>query len=366
VGDHGESLGEHGEPDHGIFLYHSTLHVPLILAGPGAPRGRAVAEAVATRRLASTLLRTAGLKEAAAPFGPPLPGLPGVASGPPSPVYLASRYPLTAYGWSPLEGIFDGRFKLIVAPRPELYDLASDPGEARNLLAGPRELWEPARRLKQALAATRKSFRIHLPEPADPELTRSLESLGYLSGSGASGKGTLDPKDGVSLLAEVAAAWDLARQKSWQAAVARLTEVVRKSPGSVKFLIALATAQLNSGAGDAAIATYRQAIQENPRRDESHCQLAAAYARLGRGEDAKKEYELALTLSPRSFLAWWGLVNLAEAERRPAEVRALLTRAVAAGTESPSIFKKLAEIEAKAGDTAAAERHLAAARRLAE
>jgi choline-sulfatase len=353
VGDHGESLGEHGEGSHGIFLYHATLHVPLILAGPGVPRGQAVREAVATRRLASTLLRTAGLTAAAAPFGLPLPGLPGLpgaASGAPSPVYLASRYALTAYGWSPLEGMFDGRFKLIVAPRPELYDLAADPGETRNLLEGPRAAREPARRLKQALAAARKSFRIHPAAPADPELARALENLGYLSGSGASGKGVLDPKDGMPLLAELAAAWELARRESWQPALEKLTELVRKSPGNVKFLTALATVQLNSGKGAAAIATYRRAVRENPRRAETHYELANAYARLGRGEDAKKEYEIALELSPRSFPAWWGLVNLAEKEGKPAEVRALLTRAVEAGTESVSIRKRLAEIEARAGN----------------
>ena len=347
VADHGESLGEHGEVDHGIFLYHATLHVPLILAGPGVPRGREIREAVATRRLASTLLRTAGLKKAAAPFGPPLPGLPGVSEpAAPIPVYLACRYPLTAYGWNPLEGMFDGRFKLIVAPRPELYDLAADPKETRNLLDDPRADRGPARRLKQALAAARKSFRIHPAAAADPELTRALESLGYLSGSGASGKGVLDPKDGVLLLADFAKAWDLAVRKNWQPAAAKLKDLVRQNPGNVKFLTSLATVQLNGGEGDAAIATYLQAIRENPRRDESHLLLATAYARLGRGEEARKEYEIALELAPRSFPAWWGLVGLAEKAGRPDEVRALLTRAVAAGIESLSIRKKLAEIEA--------------------
>lgn len=359
VGDHGESLGEHGEADHGIFLYHATLHVPLILAGPGVPRGQEIRESVATRRLASTLLRTAGLHQAAAPFGPPLPGLPGVsgpAGGGAIPVYLACRYPLTAYGWSPLEGMFDGRFKLIVAPRPELYDLAADPKETRNLLADPRADREPARRLKQALAAARKSFRIHPAAPADPELTRALQSLGYLSGSGARGKGVLDPKDGVLLLADFAAAWELAVRKNWQPAAAKLKDLIRKSPGNVKFLTSLAIVQLNGGEGDAAIATFRQAIRENPRRDESHFLLANAYARLGRGAEAREEFEVALTLSPRSFPAWWGLIGLAEKEGNPAEVRALLTRAVAAGIRSVSIEKKLAEIEAKAGNVAAVGR----------
>ncbi|HSS78397.1 MAG TPA: sulfatase-like hydrolase/transferase [Thermoanaerobaculia bacterium] len=367
VGDHGESLGEHGETGHGIFLYHATLHVPLVLAGPGVPRGRVIREAVATRRLASTLLSLTAPGRAAAPFGAPLPGLPGLASGPPSPVYLASRYPLTAYGWSPLEGLFDGRFKLIVAPRPELYDLAADPGETRNLLDGPPEQREPARGLKLELAAVRRAFQIHPAEAADPELANALQSLGYLSGTstGTGGKGTLDPKDGVPLLAELKAAHELVRQKGWQPAVVRLTELVRRSPGNGMFLLSLAQAQLASGDGDAALATFRRVVEDNPRHDDSHCQLADAYARLGRGDDARQEYLLTLALNPRSFGAWWGLADLAERAGNRAEVRALLTRAVEAGTESVSILRRLAEVEARAGDAAAAERYRAAARRLA-
>jgi arylsulfatase A-like enzyme len=313
VGDHGESLGEHGEPDHGIFLYHSTMRVPLLLAGPGVPRGKVVKEAVSTRRLASTLLRLTGSDKSALPFGRPLPGLPGLNAGPPSPVYMDNRYTLTAYGWSPLEGMFDGRYKLIVAPRPELYDLAADPGETRNLLehqeGRPQEGRQHARRLKAALQEAQRSFAArpaHSANPAeaaDPELTRSLESLGYLSGSGTSGKGTLDPKDGPALLAELAAAQELMQRKNWPQAVARLKEVVRRSPGSVRFLTNLARAHLENGEDGAAIATYRQAVRENPRRVETHLELAAAYRRLGREAEAKKEDEVILQLRPRSEAA---------------------------------------------------------------
>jgi choline-sulfatase len=365
VGDHGESLGEHGEPTHGIFLYHTTLHVPLILAGPGVPRGQGVREAVATRRLAATLLGLAAPGRAAVSFGAPLPGLPGLPSGVPSPVYLSSRYPLTAYGWSPLEGIFDGRFKLIVAPRPELYDLAADPGETRNLLEGSPEQQEPARRLKRQLAAVRQAFQVHPAEAADPELESALRSLGYLSGSGTSGKGTLDPKDGVLLLAEHASALGLMQRKSWQPALAKLTELVRRNPENIHFLISLGKAQLASRRGDAALATFRRAVEANPRRTESHLELADAYVHEGRREEARQEYELAQALSPRSFGAWWGLVKLAEKTGDLAKVRAVLTRAVEAGTQSPSILERLAAIEDTAGDIAAAERHRAEARRMA-
>ena len=365
VADHGESLGEHGEPNHGIFLYHSTLHVPLILAGPGVPRGGVVKEAVATRRLAATLLGLTAPGRAAASFGAPLPGLPGLASGAPAPVYLTCRYPLTAYGWSPLEGIFDGRFKLIVAPRPELYDLAADPGETRNLLAGSPEQQRPARKLRRELAAMRGALEIQPAEAADPELASALESLGYLSGSGSSGKGTLDPKDGVLLLAERESALELVRRKSWKPALAKLTELVRRSPGNVMFLMDLAKAQLASRDGDAALATFRRAVEANPRRVESHCELAGAYAHERRLKEARQEYQLALALSPRSFGAWWGLVKLTERTGDLAKIRAVLTRAVEAGTQSPSLLERLAAIEDTAGDTASAERHRAEARRLA-
>lgn len=357
VADHGEALGEHGERTHGIFLYQSTMSVPLVLAGPGVPRGKKIAETAPTIRLASTLLRLAGAPSAG--FGEPLPGLGGKPSGP---VYLESRFALSAYGWSPLEGMFDGRWKLIVAPKPELYDLGTDPGETRNLLNSQRE---QARRLKGALQTAQKSFKTRKAEAADPELARSLQSLGYASGSGSSGKGTLDPKDGVPLLAEFMAAKEMTGQGQAKAAAAKLTELVRRSPGNIPFLSALATAQLVAGDGEAAIATYRRAAQENPRLDFLHLNLADAYARLGRAEDAKKEYELALELNPRFAAAWWGLADLAQKAGKPAEVKRLLTQAADSGTESVSILVRLGEHEAKNGDPAASERHFKQAVELA-
>lgn len=361
VGDHGEALGEHGERTHGIFVYQSTMRVPLILAGPGVPKGKTVAETAPTVRLASTLLRLSGAPVAG--FGEPLPGLGGKPSGP---VYLESRFPLSAYGWSPLEGMFDGRWKLIVAPRPELYDLGADPKETRNLLNHQlNDQREQARRLRGALQTAQRSFKTRKAEAADPELARSLQSLGYASGSGSSGKGALDPKDGVPLLAEFMAAKELTQQGQAKAAAAKLTELVRRSPGNIPFLTALATAQLAGGEADAAIATYRRAAQENPRLDFLHENLADAYARLGRLDEARKEYELTLELNPRFAAAWWGLADLAQKAGNATEVRRLLTEAVNAGTESVSILVRLAEVEAKAGDAAASERHFRQAVELA-
>ncbi len=350
VGDHGESLGEHGERTHGVFVYHSTMHVPLIVAGPGVPKGKVAAEPAPSIRLASTLLRLAG-GGPANPFGEPLPGIGGKPAGT---IYLESRFPLTAYGWSPLESAFDGRWKLIVAPRPELYDLGADPGETRNLVNDRRD---EARRLKGALQTVQGSFKPRKAEAADPELARSLQSLGYASGSGTSGKGTLDPKDGVPLLAEFMDAKLLTQRGEARTAVTRLTELVRRSPGNIPFLTALATAQIASGDGEAAIATYRKAAGENPKLDFLHENLAGAYVQLGRLSEARKEYGLTLDLNPRFAAAWWGLADLEQKAGRPAEVRRILNQAVQAGTESASILVRLGEADAKAGDAEASDRH---------
>ena len=220
------------------------------------------------------------------------------------------------------------------------------------MLDDPRADRGPARRLKQALSAARKSFRIHPAAAADPELTRALESLGYLSGSGASGKGVLDPKDGVLLLADFAKAWELAVRKNWQPAAAKLKDLVRQSPGNIKFLTSLATVQLNGGEGDAAIATYRQAIRENPRRDESHPpaghRLRAPGPRRG-GQERNTRSPWSL---PRvSFPAWWGLVGLAEKGRTSRRgPRAVDPGGGGRKPRASSTAKKLAEI-GKAGGT---------------
>jgi arylsulfatase A-like enzyme/Flp pilus assembly protein TadD len=353
VGDHGEGLGEHGERTHGLFLYEATLHVPLIVAGPGVPKA-VISAPSPSRRLAATLLRLAGAAREAAAFGE---GLPGVAGGKPAgPMYSETNFPLTAYGWSPLRAASDGRWKLIVAPRPELYDLASDPGETRNVLSDQRDA---ARRLKQSLDGFARSFqaRAAKPDAPDPELARSLQSLGYLSGSGSRGKGTIDPKDGVPMIAEFQAAKEMTRRGDARGAVEKLTDLVRRSPGNVPFLTALATAKLAGGDRDGAIATYRSAIQENPRLEFLHGNLADAYSAVGKPDDARREYRLALEINPRFAAAWWGLADLAEKAGKKADARELLGKAVDAGTESVTILVRLGEMDAKAGDTAASERH---------
>ncbi|MEM7351766.1 MAG: sulfatase, partial [Acidobacteriota bacterium] len=170
VGDHGESLGEHGERTHGIFLYRSVMEVPLIVAGSGVPRGVQVSEPVATRRLAASLAQLVLPASDPTLPGPVLPGLDLTEIDPPSlPIYSESLMPAATYGWSPLTAVTTVQHRLIVAPRPELYDIAVDPGERRNLVRQERAV---ARQLRDTLTASEASFRQRQAAPvaADGQL----------------------------------------------------------------------------------------------------------------------------------------------------------------------------------------------------
>ena len=179
--DHGESLGEHGEETHGIFVYDATVRVPLVAAGPGLPRGTVSRTLARLIDVAPTLLDLAGLEA--------LPGTDGrslrraaAGGGPEEPAYVESLSPLLHLGWSPLHAWRTRRWKLIDAPRAELYDLEADPSERRNVAAEHRDVVDALRRpLQAAMAAQGPSA----ARAVDAETSERLAALGYLSGATA-------------------------------------------------------------------------------------------------------------------------------------------------------------------------------------
>jgi arylsulfatase A-like enzyme len=192
AGDHGESLGEHGEEAHGLFVYDSVLRVPLIIHAPGLALRR-VTEPVSLVDIMPTALDLLGLHSAQ---------LDGVSLRramlgrhmPERTLYAESMYP-QRFGWSGLRSMRDGRFKFIDAPRPELYDTDADPGETTNLI---EERATVARALVAQLtsAASRSDS-----SPIDESVRARLASLGYVSPAQAPGSTrpamTADPKDHV-------------------------------------------------------------------------------------------------------------------------------------------------------------------------
>ena len=134
--DHGESLGEHGEATHSLFVYEGVLHVPLLFSHASLPAGAVVEAPTSTVDIHPTVLELLEVPGpgVAAPACSLAAALRGAALEP-RPVYFESLYARLNYGWAELQGVREGDLKLIRAPRPELYDIAADPGETTNIAA---------------------------------------------------------------------------------------------------------------------------------------------------------------------------------------------------------------------------------------
>jgi arylsulfatase A-like enzyme len=180
AGDHGESLGDHGEESHGILLYESTLHVPLIVRTPGLVRRR-VSSIVRLVDVMPTVLDLAGVRPTNSDGASLVPLLTGRSRDLGLEAYSESWYP-RRFGWSPLRSLRGDRFKLIDGPQPELYDLVSDPFEAHDIIAErPGLAMAMARRLSRFEDESRREGESK-PRKAAEASDDVLASLGYVTG----------------------------------------------------------------------------------------------------------------------------------------------------------------------------------------
>jgi Flp pilus assembly protein TadD len=176
--DHGEALGEHGEQTHGLFAYEATLHVPLILFAPRILAPATVAESVGHVDVLPTILDALG---ASPPEGLPGRSLLPLANGqssPTPPTYFESLSAALNRGWAPLRGVVQGRLKFVDLPIPELYDLAADPTESRNLAT---ERPDTVARMRSTLADFPPLDRALRRSEETDETRARLEALGYLT-----------------------------------------------------------------------------------------------------------------------------------------------------------------------------------------
>ena len=352
AGDHGESLGEHGESTHGLFVYDATLRVPLLVAWPGVLSPGVVPAPVRLVDLAPTIAEMSGVGPIDGADGRSLRAvLDGGAGGDePDPAYAESYFPQFFMQWAPLRAIEAGRWKYIDAPEPELYDLGADPREERNVAAA-----EPARMatLKRALEGVASGSGRLASTPLSAEARDRLASLGYLSAAAPKtsvpGRTLPDPKRMVSLYERlVEGNRALSAGKSDEAArLAR--EVLAKDHGNAFAELLLGRAALAAGQHRQAIDAFRAYLAAVPGSADAHHWMALAHLRLGDRERALAEEEAALALDPRLYPAISLKAGLIFSSGRKDEGIQVLREAVQRDPSNPLLRVELADLLTDAG-----------------
>jgi arylsulfatase A-like enzyme/Flp pilus assembly protein TadD len=249
VGDHGEGLGEHNEITHAVLAYNSTLHVPLIMRLPGgdADSGAVVEQRVSTVDVLPTVLDLLQLEVPEGVQGRSLVPLwdhPASTVAPPPAHYAENLSPRLTHGWGELRILFDGSLKYIHGPRPELFDLATDPYETHNLA---QERPEDVRAMKAALEKLLAHSAVDgatVATAMDDSVRRQLEALGYLHSTGQSPseirevlqEGGIAPQDRVSDVNDLSAAKHLLYDRRPADAVVYTEKLVKANPSSPMYL----------------------------------------------------------------------------------------------------------------------------------
>ncbi len=368
--DHGEGLGEHGEATHGPFVYQATLQVPLIVAARGRwPAGRRVGDVVSTADLLPTLLDLVGVPVPASLDGRSLTGAVDGRPSPPRTLPIESEFGFNSYGWAPLYGITDGASKWIDAPEVELYDLAADPGETRNLA---KQRGEEAGRLAELWRRTVTEDRRAAPgAPAstaeEADRMGRLRSLGYVAGSRAatarSRRDLPDPKRAIGSLELVNEARRLIGEGSFDAAIRKLETALRASPRNVSALILIGAAQLRAGRPRLALDPLRKAEALAPLNAEIPFNLGLACVGADHADGAEKAFRRALELTPRFHDAAVNLVDLLIQTGRAEEAEAAFGAARRAELQGPLLDFLEGKLALQRGERLAAEEALGRALR---
>jgi len=344
AGDHGESLGEHGESGHGFFLYQEALRVPLIVVDPlRGTAGVRRPEVVSLVDVFSTLCERFGLPTPAATQGRSLTPLLGGGGGwEERPVYSETLYPFFNYGWSPLSSIQERRYHYIESSETELYDLEDDPGQTHDL--APLELASVERLAQQhdavLLELARDARRAGMSP--DAETVAKLAALGYVSGAASpeapvNRTGLAPPRQRIDIynqliearaalatgdlglaqeLLEQALAGDpdvaetysllgklRASQGRFAEAEAMFVTGLGLKPDNLAMTMGLATARFRAGRVDEALAVLEQAAERRPSEAWPMLVLGTFARQAGRPEAAQRAVRRALELDPQSARA---------------------------------------------------------------
>jgi len=412
-GDHGESLGEHGEKTHGFFIYNATMHVPLIIKLPENAAARIVTDPVSLVDLMPTVLGAVGLEIPSQVQGRSLLAALRAGQGRDSDdranrervLYGETFMPRIHFNWSELRGSENAKYHFIDAPRPELYDLANDPGEVRNLFNEKKAVSEEMR-AKLAGIIRDYSAGKELAEKTglDPALMERLKALGYAGFSGGSdptisSRDLPDPKDRIvtyelisdaiadgqhgryqdsidklknvvktepnSVPAHYLEGLDYYRLKMYEQAVDELKKTVELSPDYALAFFNLGMAQAHAGQMDDAISTLQRALQLDPTNFEAAFNLGVAFIQKQQLVPAAEAFRQSTTINPEFARGHRALGETLLYQNKIDEAVSELRRAVELAPQEPMMHESLAKALASKGLTAEADEETRRAQQLA-
>ena len=328
LSDHGESLGDHGEKEHGFFVYNSTVHIPLIVkptAGSGFRPGGRIARPVETVAVAPTLLAAVGIKDAVEKqFNSR--GLLGAAAEKEDAAYSETFYPLNSFGWSPLHALETARYHYVDAPQPELYDLSADPEEKNNLVTSQGAT---ASVLKEKLRSLLQRNPYKPPEGGNanlsPDALEKLRSLGYVAyhspvSPEALAAGLPDPKTKLEEFNSILSAEDSFHANDFEKGEQLLTKVREQDPKMYIVLFMLGEAGLAKKDWPEAEAEFRKCLDLNPNFDQAMTGLSRALLYQNKDEEAKQWARNALKYNPENYRAWYELGFIETKTDKPAAI----------------------------------------------
>src|SRR5438270_3126511 len=387
VGDHGEGLGEHHEDTHGIFLYDSTTHVPLVMKVPGRSNAARVVDAqVRTTDIFPTALDLLHVPAPERLDGESLKPYFGGAESASRTAFGETDYHLR-FGWAPLRSVREDRFKFIEAPKPELYDLQKDPGELKNEYGPTNEMVQKGRELLTDFRAKKPPAAAGSTATASPGSANQLQTLGYVGQTETSStnppSGLPDPNDKIeeqNLIHTAMIAWEDERAADPRSALEPALQLDSTSPTALKQIgelelkageYAKAAAHLKTAreirpddataafeAGQALEKTddlggARDALEASlklqPSQLPARLLLGQVYLRLNEPKAADDQFEAALLLEPKSVEAQIGAAKTQIAQGNFADAAQELEGLSKSHPDNADVFDALAEAYAGAG-----------------